>query len=68
MELDISQVRKYTILLKYSAQQLSSHLLIYGDGISKQESGETLERIEAVIQKIKGVLTEIAIVDYKKTA
>ena len=68
MELDISQVRKYTILLKYSAQQLSSHLLINGDGISKQESGETLERIEAIIQKIKGALTEIAIVDYKKTA
>ena len=68
MELDISQVRKYTILLKYSTQQLSSHLLIYGDGISKQESGETLERIEAVIQKKKGALTEIAIVDYKKTA
>ena len=68
MELDISQVRKYTILLKYSTQQLSSHLLINGDGISKQESGENLERIEAVIQKIKGALTEIAIVDYKKTA
>ena len=68
MELDISQVRKYTILLKYSTQQFSSHLLIYGDEISKQESGETLERIEAVIQNIKGALTEIAIVDYKKTA
>ena len=68
MKLDISQVRKYTILLKYFAQQLSSHLLINGDGISKQESGETLERIEAIIQKIKGALTEIAIVDYKKTA
>ena len=68
MELDISQVRKYTILLKYSAQQLSSHLLINGDGISKQESGENLERIEAIIQKIKGALTENATVDYKKNA
>ena len=31
-------------------------------------SGETLEKIENIIQKIKGVLTEIAVVDYQQTA
>ena len=29
---------------------------------------ETLERIEEIIQKVKGMLTEIAVVDYKQTA
>ena len=31
-------------------------------------NGETLERIEEIIQKVKGMLTEIAVVDYKQTA
>ena len=31
-------------------------------------NGETLEKIEKIVQSIKGALTEIAIVDYKKTA
>ena len=31
-------------------------------------NSETLERIEEIIQKVKGMLTEIAVVDYKQTA
>ena len=31
-------------------------------------NGETLERIEEIIQKVKGMLTEIAVVDYKQSA
>lgn len=31
-------------------------------------NGETLEKIENIIQNIKGALTEIAVIDYKKTA
>lgn len=29
---------------------------------------ETLEQIEKIIQKVKGMLTEIAVIDYKQTA
>lgn len=31
-------------------------------------NGETLEKIEEIIEKVKGMLTEIAVVDYKQTA
>lgn len=30
--------------------------------------GTTLERIEEIVQKLKGVLTEIAVVDYTQAA
>lgn len=31
-------------------------------------NGETLEKIEEIIQKLKGVLTEISVLDYKQCA
>ena len=31
-------------------------------------TGETLQNIENIIKQIKGMLTEIAVVDYQKTA
>lgn len=31
-------------------------------------SGDTLEKIEEIIQKLKGLLTEIAVVDYTQAA
>ena len=31
-------------------------------------NGETLEKIEKIIQKLKDVLTEIAVLDYKQCA
>ena len=31
-------------------------------------TGETLQNIEHIIKQVKGMLTEIAVVDYQKTA
>ena len=66
-----TEVSTTTYMTDYNAAILLSRMCRVKNARNVDEeylTGETLQNIENIIKQIKGMLTEIAVVDYQKTA